>query len=188
MLKNRILLSVVALLITFTCATNIYAEENNTTESAELKNKIKYDLPYPGILPDNPLYKIKVLRDKLSTFLMSDPKSRIDFYLLQTDKGISATVMLVDANKIDLAMPTALKAENNYTLITQEFYRFKQKPNPEFFQKLKTASQKHQEVLESIINKVPKDKQKTFKDVLYFSKQNLKTVEKFEKKKFFNKQ
>lgn len=156
------------------------------TESGSTKSaKVEYNLAYPGILPDHPLYKLKVLRDKITTFLIQDPLKKIDFYLLQTDKGILATSMLVDKNKIDLAEETALKTEHNMTLLTFELKKLSEKPNTKLFEKLKTASFKHQEVLESIIKKVPKDKQKTFITVLNFSKTNLQTTEELQNRKRF---
>lgn len=140
---------------------------------------IKYDLAYPGILPDHPLYKLKVLRDKITAAVISDPRKKIDFYLLQTDKGILASAMLVDKGKIDLAIQTALKAEHNYTLIGQEIYRLRQLPDDSFFKKLRTASLKHQEILRSLAKRVPKDQQKTFLTVIDFSKRNWKTIEEY---------
>lgn len=138
---------------------------------------IKYDLAYPGILPNNPLYKLKVIRDRITAALITDPYKKVDFYLLQTDKGILATAMLIDKNKIDLALQTALKAEHNYTLLTQQLYKFRQKPNVDFFKKLKTAALKHQEVLNSLVKRVPENEKQTFKNVIYFSQRNLKTIE-----------
>lgn len=139
---------------------------------------IKYDLAYPGILPGSPLYKLKVLRDKISLGLINDPRKKIDYLLLQTDKGILATAILVDKGEIDLAQQTALKAENNYTLISQELFHFISQPNQTFFNKLKTASLKHQEVLQSIIKRVPQSKQEIFKEVIDFSQRNYKQIEK----------
>src|SRR3990167_8950559 len=101
---------------------------------------IDYDLAFPGILPDHPLYKLKILRDKISAGLISDPLKKINFYLLQTDKGILATAMLVDKNKTDLASETALKAEHNYTLLTYQLYRLSRKPDEAVFGRLRTAS------------------------------------------------
>lgn len=148
---------------------------------------IKYDLAYPGILPDHPLYKLKVLRDKISVALINNPQKRIEFYLLKTDKGILATAMLVDKNKIKLAEETALKAENNYTLLTNELYNLPKKPDFKFFKKLKDASLKHQEVLNSLLKRVPQNERKTFETVLYFSKKNWQTVEEYQKPHSFSK-
>lgn len=151
------------------------------SQQASPSSIVKYDLAFPGILPDHPLYKLKVLRDKITAVTISDPRKKIDFYLLATDKGILASAMLVDKGKIDLATQTALKAEHNYTLLTQELYRLPNKPSEDFFKKLKSASLKHQEVLTSMIKRVSKDNQKTFLTVIDFSKRNWESVEKYKK-------
>ena len=154
----------------------------SATESAKVKI-VEYDLAYPGILPDHFLYKLKVLRDKATVFLINDPRKKADYYLLQADKGILATAMLIDQNKIDLAQETVLKAEHNYTLLTYELKKIPKKPDAKYFQKLKTASLKHQEVLNSLIKRIPEDKQKVFTQVLEFSKRNLTTVELYQRER-----
>lgn len=140
---------------------------------------VKYDLSYPGILPDNPLYKFKVLRDKIISFLISDPRKKAEFYLLETDKGILASAILVDKKEYKLAGEEALRAENNYTLLVGQLFRLSEKPELSFFNKLKMASLKHQEVILSLIKRVPPENQKPFENVLYFSKKNLQTVEEY---------
>ena len=40
-------------------------------QQASVPPIVKYDLAFPGILPDHPLYKLKVLRNKLSAALIS---------------------------------------------------------------------------------------------------------------------
>lgn len=143
--------------------------------------KVQYDLAYPGILPDSPFYKLKVLRDRIEEALISDPKQKIQFYLLQTDKGILATAILIDKHEIALAKETALKAENNYSLITGQLSNLDRTSDLSILNKLETAALKHQEVLISIINRVPKKDQETFRTVLEFSKKNLQKVEEFNK-------
>lgn len=162
--------------------------EDKSMDSKIESAKIQYDLAYPGILPDNPLYKLRVLRDKLSVFFISDPLKRVDFYLLQADKGILATAILIDKNSIKLAGETALKAENNMTLITYELKRLSEKPNDQLFQRLTTASKKHQEVLKTLTERIPTEDQKTLIAVINFSRTNLQTIEKLHAKKYYNKQ
>jgi len=144
--------------------------------------QVKYDLAFPGILPDHPLYKIKVLRDKITAVLINNPIKKTEFYLLQADKGIHAAAMLVDKNEVELAKETALKAENNMTLLTFELKKLRQRPDQSLFDKLKLASLKHQEVLSSKEKKVGKEDKKTFQQVINFSKTNLSTIEMLEKK------
>lgn len=144
---------------------------------------IKYDLAYPGILPDSPIYKLKVLRDKIEEALINDPKAKVEFYLLQTDKGILATAILVDKNEIDLAQTTALKTEDNYTKLTLQLGKINNKTNMDLYQKLKIAAMKHQEILATLVKRAPQSKKSIFQLVLDFSKTNLASVESWHIKK-----
>lgn len=75
-----------------------------------------YPLPYPGILPNNPLYPIKMLRDKIILLLITDPYKKAQFNLLQADKRIEAAIFLVNEDKKNgkLAVITIEKGENYY--------------------------------------------------------------------------
>lgn len=140
---------------------------------------IEYDLAFPGILPDNFLYKLKVLRDKIQLIMTSDPKKRIELLLKLADKGILATAILVDKNQWNLAKETALKAENNMTLLTPEIANLEEPIDQKLVKKLQTASKKHQEVLTKLRERVPADTQVVFLQVIDFSKRNQSEIEKF---------
>lgn len=88
----------------------------NSSPTPQASVSADYNLPYPGILPDHPLYKLKVLRDKVTTFLIRDPIKKAEYHLLLADKRIYMSRLLVDKGKIALAKETALKGENEYTL------------------------------------------------------------------------
>lgn len=182
-MKNIIALFVAPLLLIALLFAARPAAAQVEAESVPAQQHIEYNLPFPGILPDHPLYKLKVLRDKIMLWLTINPKNKTDLYLLLTDKGILATAMLVDKNQIPLAKQTALKAEHNYTLLTQELYRLPEKPSPEFFLKLKTAAAKHQEVLRSLSGRVSPEDAAVFGAVIDFSKRNVQSVEEFQKKR-----
>lgn len=157
-------------------------QESTASAKAPITAKKDYPLPYPGMLPDSPLYKLKVLRGKIISFLITNPQKKTDFYLLQADKGIQATSMLVDKKNYSLAKETALKAEHNMTLIPEQLRRLQEKPENELFDRLILASHKHQEVLSQIIKQSPRDEKKSFEQVLSFSKHNQATIEKYQKK------
>lgn len=183
-MKRFLLLFVSILIVSLSFKVAFAKDENPAPDLSEEKQAtspafIKYNLAYPGILPDHPLHKLKVLRDKISAVLISDPRKKIDFYLLQADKGILASAMLVDKGKVDLAAETALKAEHYYTLITQELYKLPTRPQEDLYKKLKTASLKHREVLSSLTKRVPKEKRKTFLTVNDFSKRNWQSIEEY---------
>jgi hypothetical protein len=75
-----------------------------------------YPLPYPGILPNNPLYPIKMVRDKIILLLITDPYKKAQFNLLQADKRMEAAIFLVNEDKKNakLAVTTIEKGENYY--------------------------------------------------------------------------
>lgn len=73
--------------------------------------KVVYYLPYPGILPDSPLYVVKAIRDRVQLVLTFDEAQKAGKELLYADKRIGAAEALASGGKIDLAVSTATKAE-----------------------------------------------------------------------------
>ncbi len=163
------------LILLFLCIVpNAHAQMS--TESAAIKNS--YALPYPGILPDNPLYKIKVFRDKLVLWLINDSSKKVNQLLLQTDKGIAMVPMLVEKGEIDLAKKTAFKAEDNFTKLTFVYKKNRTTPDTNTYKKLNTSALKHQEILNSVLKKIPKKDQKEFQQVINFSVTNQEELKK----------
>ena len=102
------LLIVLAFLIMSSITGIVVAKQNaEKMIRLEVKDEIKYELPFPGLLPDHPLYKLKMARDKLWEFLISDLERRAYFEILMADKRMSAGRMLIeDKGKIDLGLST----------------------------------------------------------------------------------
>ena len=176
---KRALVWIIPVLLLSVFITNVKAQEptSDTTVSASgTAEFINYDLAFPGILPDHPLYKLKVLRDKIAVMFILDPQEKIKFYLLQTDKGILAAAMLVEKGKIDLAAQTALKAEHNFTMISQVVGFQRKKISDALIEQLEIAALKHQEVLLFMAQRVPEDKKTTFLTVVDFSKRNMQSI------------
>lgn len=75
---------------------------------------VNYTLPYPGLLPDNPLYFLKVFRDDIVMFFISDPAKKSDFLLLQGDKRLEASWYLLQKGsaKYTLGLSTLSKSTN----------------------------------------------------------------------------
>lgn len=134
---------------------------------------VKYDLAFPGMLPDHPLYKLKVLRDKVTLFLTRDPMKKAQYHLLLADKRIHMAAILIDKGKVELAKETALKGENEYTLLVFLFKDVVKKPDKNFYERLEKASLKHQEILKQMVSKVDAKDKKDFETVVYFSQKNL---------------
>ena len=80
-------------------------------EPSTVSAHVNYYLPYPGILPDSPLYRIKAARDIVSTWFTFDPESKAEKELFLADKRINAAVALIEGGKSNLGLTTATKAE-----------------------------------------------------------------------------
>ncbi|MBI2008632.1 hypothetical protein HYS82_03195 [Candidatus Amesbacteria bacterium] len=83
----------------------------DATSGGVLVQKVEYYLPYPGLLPDSPLYKVKALRDRVSLWLITDLGKKAEKELLLADKRIGAAAALLDGGKDELAVSTATKGE-----------------------------------------------------------------------------
>lgn len=71
---------------------------------------VEYTLPYPGILPDHPLYFFKTIRDAILEFLIVDPVRKSEFYILQADKRLVMAQTLVGSGKETLVTHSVQKA------------------------------------------------------------------------------
>lgn len=118
--------------------------------------KVDYTLPYPGLLPDSPLYFLKQIRDKILEFLISDPVRKIEFYLLQSDKRLVMGMMLMDKGSAALAESTISKGDKYMNLAVTILAKTKSlglTVPGEVIDRLSTAIAKHIEVLNELIAK-----------------------------------
>ncbi len=124
------------------------------------QNKVVYQLPYPGILPDHPLYPIKVIRDSLIVFFIREPIKKSEYYLLLSDKKIAMSLELIQKDKYQLAITTFSKGEKYFLKILPLIKLAKRQGNSapaDFLEKLKTANKKHAELIDELISRSPKN-------------------------------
>lgn len=118
-MKKVITLAIIILLF-FIINTPVFADDIvpiTPTVVTPTPTPVDYQLPYPGLLPDSPLYKLKTLRDKIISFLISDPLKRAQFDLLQSDKRLAASWMLSmeKPSKNQLISDTLSKGDNYFS-------------------------------------------------------------------------
>ena len=115
---------------------------------------MEYQLPYPGLLPDNFLYKLKTLRDKLVEFLISDPLKKAEFDILQGDKRYNAGLYLyrADPKKEDMIVSTLSKADNYMSEAIASLSQAKKQGEgiEEMANKFLLSNEKHLEVLKNL--------------------------------------
>lgn len=132
------------------------------SDSAEaiLENTDEYQLPYPGMLPDNPLYPLKTFRDKVVSFLITDPLKKAEFNILQADKRLQAGIYLIDkSKKYKLAIETISKGENYLDeafLKTNDAYK-QGMDTGVIRSRLEKSVSKHDSVISTLTKKSPKE-------------------------------
>ncbi len=142
----------------FVFASSSYAQTSTSSPSATVTPKpaaqtVEYELPYPGMLPDNPLYNLKALRDRIIEFLISNPYKKAEFYLLSSDKRFNSGYYLVMKDKDDMGVLYISKSNNYMNMGISEAYKAKEE-GTQILQKMKLSIKKHQQLIDDIEEKV----------------------------------
>lgn len=174
-IANRFFALVLAVVALGIFVRPVVAQTGSATEGEEeiaVEEKIEYVLPYPGILPDHPLYRLKMLRDRVWGFLIRDPLKKSQWCLLMADKRVWASQMLAEKGRFDLAITTASKAEKYLERAVEKAYEAEEmgRSDLDLFKKLANASLKHEEVLQTIALGLPEELQVNFKTILEYPK------------------
>lgn len=135
------------------------------TISAE--QKVDYYMAYPGILPDHFLYKIKMVRDRIKTYLTSNLQAKVSLFLLYSDKRIGAGKILIEGNKVPLGLSTILKGEK---YLEQAVGIAEKIQDRELLDKLNKACQKHSEIFTDLKSKLDASGIATMNELLKFNK------------------
>lgn len=114
----------------------------------------EYALPYPGILPDSPVYFLKNLRDQTMLFFLRSKTQRSFYLLLMSDKRLGAGQVLVNTGKTSLGVTTLAKSQDYF----KQAVNLADKNNRDLLSKLVVAGSKHQEVLGNLRSKAPVEK------------------------------
>lgn len=123
---------------------------------AELKKTVEYQLPYPGILPNHPLYFLKQIRDTLLDRLIVDPLRKTEFYILQADKRLGMGMMLFDKGNGTLGESVISKGEQylNKTLMQLTDVKKSGREIPaSILDRLEQSLAKHLEVVDALLVK-----------------------------------
>ena len=161
----------IAILALFLVASPVLALSTDgsieSSPSAEVVQKSSYTLVYPGILPDNPLYGIKMIRDKIILLLITDPVKKIKFNQIQSDKRLLAGIMLWESDHARLgdAIDTISKGQNYFSSAVSDVTRLTTEGHDTSGARneLIIGAQKHQEVLDEWVKKVPEKNRSVIK-------------------------
>ena len=165
--KQHALFCLVVLVVLLSIVPKASADEFELTPTP-VPSPISYKLPYPGLLPDNPLYFLKSFRDNVMGFFIGNPVDKAEFALLQADKKVAASYLLVtqERNKAALAESTFSEAQDYFEdAIEKTAEAKKQGMNvDDLTKRLAEANQKHFQVLHEIEHQVNTTNKKKFQD------------------------
>lgn len=144
----------------------------------------EYELPYPGILPNHPLYPLKLVRDRLLDFLIRDPVKRINFYLLMADKRLNMGVYLTDEKEYVLAEETVSKGEKYLVRAIDALYETTEQGREipsDMVLRISRSSRKHKLVITDVMMKSPENISTGYVTSLETAAENIKRIEEFSK-------
>src|SRR3989344_5360942 len=157
---KKLLFTLVIFFIFFSSVAISFAKDfskEDTMHTPSSNKTIDYTLPYPGLLPDNTLYVLKAVRDRIVEVLISDPIKKTNFELLQADKRLNEGVSLFNKGekKYALAETTISKGENYFEKGISEIEKAKKQGivTLDVSQRFHLASLKHIEIIKGLINK-----------------------------------
>ncbi len=136
---------------------------------------VEYTLPYPGILPDHPLYKIKLFRDRALDFLIRDPLKRIEFNLLMADKRLNMGISLTEKERYALAEETVSKGEKYFVHAVDEFKKARDEGREipgDLVNRLRMSSEKHILVISDLKAGAPESVQAGYDTSLRLATEN----------------
>ncbi|HLC94452.1 MAG TPA: DUF5667 domain-containing protein [Patescibacteria group bacterium] len=136
--------------------------------------KVEYTLPYPGILPDHPLYFLKALRDRIIDITTRDYLKKAQLYVLFSDKRTAMAIGLAKKGKWSQASTTISKGEKYFLKIPTLIETSKKQgvsAEGDFILRVKLSNEKHREVLESLIKDAPQGERSGFEQILTLNRE-----------------
>lgn len=170
-MKKNLLTLCLVLILFFPGLVNAQKE---VLSSQTPKIEVEYFLPFPGILPDHPFYSLKILRDRIYDFLLSDPLEKAKFKLLMSDKRMYMAIMLIDKNSQELAVNTVEEAslyfEQGVLFYDQALQQGRD--TNELKEKYQKATLKYEEIIVNLQQKSSKENKERLQQFLNRIKEN----------------
>jgi len=153
----------------------IYFFNYSQPVSLNIDNKSSYELPFPGLLPDHPLYLLKAGRDKVLAFMVRDYEAKARLQLELSDKRVRAGELLVDNDKYSLAVTTYSKGERYFEQAIQTLSDAKaqgQTPTASILDQMSRSNKKHYEILIRTAKELSQPLKEQLSLVVELNKQN----------------
>ena len=148
--------------------------------SLNIDNKANYELPFPGLLPDHPLYLLKAGRDRALIFVTREYDSKARLQLELSDKRVRAGELLVDEKKYELAIDTYSKGERYFeqTIETLKSAKIQgQTPTASMIDQMSRSNIKHNDILTRTSKELSGSLRERMGEVLTLNRQNADSLQ-----------
>lgn len=171
MKKIRIAFVTIFLLaLVLTAPLKINADESRSHQNeSTTQERVDYDLPFSGMLPDNPFYIIKKARDHMYIFFTRDHIKKSELLLKVSDKKISMAEQLAEKGKWDLVVETLQDSQDDCAqmLFSMETgQKIGTSPSPELIVIAQTSNEKREEVMEKLLLDAPEKYQSPIENII----------------------
>lgn len=112
---------------------------------------VEYALPYPGILPDHPLYWVKRMRDGILVFFTRGPSKQAELFLLFSNKKLVMGRLLWEKRLPETSLATFKEGESDLLHASELLLRAKSENTlpVSIRETFESAAKKHVEVLQA---------------------------------------
>lgn len=158
----------------------VYADEKPAPIDIEI-NTVEYDLPYPGMLPDHPLYVLKSARDAVMVFLTRDYIKKSELMLLLSDKHAAMAMALAKNGEWSDAAEVLRQSEDMFDEILKTLDESTDQgvaPGGELIQQVIMSNEKHKEVIQQLLVTSPQGSRDQLEEVLKHNSQLNKQIKK----------
>ena len=147
-----------------------FAPPNSKTDNGQKLSVNYYFASAGSVLPDSPLWGVKVLRDKFWLFLTPGPTRKSELNLLFSDKRLMAAKILTQKGKYDLACSTILKSHNYFVeaVNLEDEARKRGDNTDELLLLLTKASLAHKETIQSLQDVFPDGLKTEFSSIIEY--------------------
>lgn len=151
---------VISIFLLFLTNSVSFASDQSTIISiASPTPTVEYGLPYPGLLPDHPLYILKVSRDRILLFFTHDHDKKVYLNLLFADKRLVMGQLLWEKGNEDLSLSTFTKAEKYLLSAALDLVYLKKQNNlpAGLADKVELGVKKHEEIILKLMSTISDD-------------------------------
>lgn len=135
----------------------------------EAVQQVKYELPYPGLMNDNPLYILKTIRDNVLEFSTRDNIKKAQLRILFSDKRVRAAELLQKSGHEEQVVAELQTSQKYFKKAVQDVIASKQQgvsASAELINKMKLSNLKHREVMLQLQQVVPSSQKQELNSVL----------------------